>query len=558
MYDFSFLKGSIETIILNALYSGDKYGYEIAREIKEKTENKYEIKQPTLYGYLKRLEQNNLILSYRGDGDTNGGRRRYYTLTDAGKKICIDYMSEWNFQRDIIDSLVAKADNENDIREISQADATSILGTKSKRTYRKRELVSNNDLDELNKQLDLLKTSTEKSQQQDSNIQLQPEKPETLVNQSTEINNKPQQQPIQPTQQQPTKPEILRYEVAPDPYRPNATIITPYTVKPSTQNQPTQTEEAIKEENSREEQPEKLSINEQLKNMAPAGPQLIFAPCPPSTTPIITASSFEKTKQQDHKPSTPPQRPINNSPIITSSSFLTNKQNTTEQKQPSQKLYQKEFTEEKQYKQILGNLLEDQLDEMSKTTFDAPEKYDVAINNAAPQNNGNPIPMKSIVKELEKNGIKSNLYNKQLSNSYISKEMIFTNKTKCYLACMLAASLILEYILMFVIFKAVVPDLKFTIFTILTILTCLPAGCFVLNYILHPTKKSEKKFNFKFNFTNSWILVGSVLAILLIIYFVIIGVGEVKQFLLDFILPFIISLNVPLGVVYYNLILKIS
>jgi len=60
MYDFSFLKGSIETIILNALYSGDKYGYEIAREIKEKTENKYEIKQPTLYGYLKRLEQSKL------------------------------------------------------------------------------------------------------------------------------------------------------------------------------------------------------------------------------------------------------------------------------------------------------------------------------------------------------------------------------------------------------------------------------------------------------------------------------------------------------------------
>lgn len=39
--EFSFLKGSIDTIMLCALYdkdgkSGDKYGYEIAKEIKEK------------------------------------------------------------------------------------------------------------------------------------------------------------------------------------------------------------------------------------------------------------------------------------------------------------------------------------------------------------------------------------------------------------------------------------------------------------------------------------------------------------------------------------------
>ena len=61
MSDFKFLKGNVETIILNALYNGDKYGYEIAKEIKEKTDNQYEIKQPTLYGYLKRLQSQGLI-----------------------------------------------------------------------------------------------------------------------------------------------------------------------------------------------------------------------------------------------------------------------------------------------------------------------------------------------------------------------------------------------------------------------------------------------------------------------------------------------------------------
>ncbi len=40
--NFDFLKGNIETIILNALYGGDKYGYDITREIKEKTDNQYD------------------------------------------------------------------------------------------------------------------------------------------------------------------------------------------------------------------------------------------------------------------------------------------------------------------------------------------------------------------------------------------------------------------------------------------------------------------------------------------------------------------------------------
>ena len=84
--DFKFSKCNIESIILNALYNGDKYGYEIAKEIKEKTENRYEIKQPTLYGYLKRLEEQNLIKFYWGE-ESHGGRRKYYCLTSYGKTV---------------------------------------------------------------------------------------------------------------------------------------------------------------------------------------------------------------------------------------------------------------------------------------------------------------------------------------------------------------------------------------------------------------------------------------------------------------------------------------
>ncbi|MCH5151222.1 MAG: helix-turn-helix transcriptional regulator [Clostridiales bacterium] len=133
--DFTFLKGNIETIILCSLYNGSKYGYEIAKEIKERTSNRYEIKQPTLYSYLKRLEEDKLIRSFWGES-SNGGRRRYYELTDVGKVNCQQFISEWNYQRSVLSDLV---DGTADVEEISQEDATPLFGRRSSRRSKKSE-----------------------------------------------------------------------------------------------------------------------------------------------------------------------------------------------------------------------------------------------------------------------------------------------------------------------------------------------------------------------------------------------------------------------------------
>ncbi len=133
--DFKFLKGNIETIILNALFNGDKYGYEIAKEIKEKTENKYEIKQPTLYGYLKRLEEQDLVEFYWGE-ESHGGRRKYFRLTAHGKTTCEQYLSEWNFHRNILDSLIS--DQSDDLPEYTPEDNV-FLGSKGTRKRKSRK-----------------------------------------------------------------------------------------------------------------------------------------------------------------------------------------------------------------------------------------------------------------------------------------------------------------------------------------------------------------------------------------------------------------------------------
>lgn len=154
--EFSFLKGSIDTIMLCALYdkdgkSGDKYGYEIAKEIKEKTENKYEVKQATLYAQLKRLEQDGLIESYWGTV-SNGGRRRYYKLTPLGRHTCERYMAEWEYHKNVLSNLVDSADTPI---EVTQEEVTPLFSEKRKRNkpIRSAEL---QEQDEISRRLDEL------------------------------------------------------------------------------------------------------------------------------------------------------------------------------------------------------------------------------------------------------------------------------------------------------------------------------------------------------------------------------------------------------------------
>ena len=96
------IRGHINTIILRSLYDSDKYGYEIISEIEKKSGGMYSLKQPTLYSALKRLESLKYVTSYYGEY-SNGGRRKYFSLTDLGKHITEQNLSEWEFSRTIID-----------------------------------------------------------------------------------------------------------------------------------------------------------------------------------------------------------------------------------------------------------------------------------------------------------------------------------------------------------------------------------------------------------------------------------------------------------------------
>lgn len=101
------IRGHINTIILRALYEGDKYGYEIIAEIERKSHGQYSLKQPSLYSALKRLESQGYVTSYWG-GSVGGGRRKYFSLTEEGKQISERNQSEWEYSRTVIDSLISE------------------------------------------------------------------------------------------------------------------------------------------------------------------------------------------------------------------------------------------------------------------------------------------------------------------------------------------------------------------------------------------------------------------------------------------------------------------
>lgn len=108
------IRGHTDTIILSLLSIGDSYGYKINKDIMRLTGNRFEFKEATLYSAFRRLEQAGLIASYWGDektGSGQGARRRYYVITDAGRKRYKENIADWERTRSIVDNLLYAADN---------------------------------------------------------------------------------------------------------------------------------------------------------------------------------------------------------------------------------------------------------------------------------------------------------------------------------------------------------------------------------------------------------------------------------------------------------------
>jgi transcriptional regulator len=99
------LKGNTDTLLLALLENEAMYGYQIVKEVDERSSGYFAFKEGTLYPALHRLEKAKLIEG-RWEDTPNNVRRRYYRITAKGQEALVDRLSEWQRFTNAMDSIM--------------------------------------------------------------------------------------------------------------------------------------------------------------------------------------------------------------------------------------------------------------------------------------------------------------------------------------------------------------------------------------------------------------------------------------------------------------------
>ena len=103
-------RGVIILAVLSQLYE-EQYGYSLIKRLEDQG---MQIDQGTLYPLLRRLEEQN-ILESKWQVETSRPRR-YYLLSDFGKKVMEEMTGEWSRIKQTVDNLLLNdKENENEI-----------------------------------------------------------------------------------------------------------------------------------------------------------------------------------------------------------------------------------------------------------------------------------------------------------------------------------------------------------------------------------------------------------------------------------------------------------
>lgn len=94
MFNRELVKGSTSLILLQLLNERDMYGYELVKELEQRSDNGLSVKEGTLYPALHKLEKQEYIECYWQE-QAKGPARKYYQITDAGKEMLNEKTQEW-------------------------------------------------------------------------------------------------------------------------------------------------------------------------------------------------------------------------------------------------------------------------------------------------------------------------------------------------------------------------------------------------------------------------------------------------------------------------------
>ena len=88
--NIQYKKGVLELCVLSLLMERDCYGYDIS----EILSTQIEISDGTVYPILRKLRSEGLVTTYLTE-ESGGPPRKYYSLTELGKKEYVKTRDEW-------------------------------------------------------------------------------------------------------------------------------------------------------------------------------------------------------------------------------------------------------------------------------------------------------------------------------------------------------------------------------------------------------------------------------------------------------------------------------
>ena len=102
-------RGVAEHCVLARLAKGEKYGFELARELGAR--GQIIASEGTLYPLLARLRRNGLVETSWQES-TSGPPRRYYHLTRNGEQALASFTKQWRVFRDAVEEILNEGSQE--------------------------------------------------------------------------------------------------------------------------------------------------------------------------------------------------------------------------------------------------------------------------------------------------------------------------------------------------------------------------------------------------------------------------------------------------------------
>lgn len=107
-----FKKGSLSLLVLQQLYEGPSYGWEICERLRERSSGTLSFEDGAVYPLLHSFERDGLAEGFwesrTEDTSHKGARRRYYRLTPKGLQALRTALQEWRQFTDAVGRVVGE------------------------------------------------------------------------------------------------------------------------------------------------------------------------------------------------------------------------------------------------------------------------------------------------------------------------------------------------------------------------------------------------------------------------------------------------------------------